>query len=689
LTDSSYTQGSQHVETHLMDYTKFRLKPGEELREIFKQVNRAFIITCGKCYKKFKEENEEKYTQLQEILGEDGKKVLGHVQIDFLCNNFLSKKRISGLDFSNCDSIGVNSCGLGIQFVAKILEVEGKPVYALADSVPHSVNYATDIGYHGISLEEEKCAACSQCYLNLTGGICPFTNCAKGLLNGPCGGATGGKCEVNPSVDCAWVRIHERLKKRGEEFTLERIQPRDYSKPSWKLRSDLSLQNQTLRGEGFYGGLYPLEKKEKTADKKIESFPEPKIAVIFLSQHAGRGAKPLVRVGDEVKVGQKIGEADGFISSPIHSSISGKVISIEERIHPAFQRKDLAIIIENDGGNKFDPLIQPYKDFENLPKETLLEIISERGIVGLGGAMFPTHVKFFPPKKKKIDTLIVNGCECEPYLNSDNRIMIEHPEEIFTGIRIVQKILGVERVFMGVEDNKPEAIATLSRFLDKSPSVELVSLKTKYPQGAEKVLIKRILDREVPSKGLPLDVGVVVSNVGTVFAIYQAVVEGIPLFQRVITVSGENLARPGNYWVKIGTPFKDIIEYCFDKKRERFLDEYELKMGGSIMGISQASLDSSVIKGTSGLTILRKYPVQVSEARDCIKCGRCVEVCPMQLYPLYYAFYGQRGDLGKAVEYKVEDCIECGCCEYICSSKIALLSFIRQEKAYARSSNKA
>jgi Na+-translocating ferredoxin:NAD+ oxidoreductase subunit C len=685
LTDSSYTQGSQHVETRLMDYTKFRLKPDEEIREIFKQVNRAFILTCGKCYKKFEEENEEKYTQLLEILGEDSKKVLGHVQIDFLCNDFLSKKRISGLDLSNCDSIGVNSCGLGIQFVAKLLE--GKPVYALADSVPHSVNYASDVGYHGISLEEEKCAACSQCYLNLTGGICPITSCAKGLLNGPCGGATDGKCEVNSRVDCAWVRIHERLKKRGEEFTLGCVQIRDYSKPSWKLRSDLSLQNQTLRGEGFYGGLHPLDKKEATADEQIENFPEPQIAVIFLCQHAGRRAKPLVKVGDKVKVGQKIGEADGFVSSPIHSSISGKVISIEERTHPALRREELAIIIENDGKNKLDPLIQPCEDFEKLPKETLLGIIRERGIVGLGGAMFPTHVKFSPPKK--IDTLIVNGCECEPYLNSDNRIMIEHPEEIFTGIRIVQKILGVERVFVGVEDNKPEAIATLNRFLDKSPSVELASLKTKYPQGAERALIKRILDREVPAKGLPFDVGVMVSNVGTVFAIYQAVVKGVPLFQRVITVSGEDLTRFGNYLVKIGTPFRDIIGYCFKKNVEKILEEYDLKMGGPIMGISQASLDSSVIKGTSGFTILRKYPVKVSEERDCIKCGRCVEVCPIQLYPLYYAFYGQRGDLGKAIEYKVEDCVECGCCEYICSSKIALLSFIRQEKAYARSSNKA
>lgn len=669
----------------LIDYTKFRLKPDEEIREIFEQLNRIFILSCGKCYKRFEEENEEEYTRLLEILGKDHKKFVGHARIDFLCNNFLSKKRILNLELSNCDSVGVISCGLGAQFVAKLLE--GKPVYTLADSVPQSGNSTSVVGYHGISLEEEKCAGCSQCYLNLTGGICPITNCAKGLLNGPCGGAKDGKCEVNPSLDCAWVKIYERVKKRGEKFTLESAQIRDYSKPSLKLKSDLSLQNQTLRGEGFYGGLHPLEKKEETKDKKIENFPEPKISVIFLSQHTGKRAKPSVKLGDKVKVGQKIGEADGFISSPIHSSISGKVISIEERIHPAFQRKDLAIIIENDGENKFDPLIQPYKDFENLPKETLLKIIRERGIVGLGGAMFPTHVKLSPPKK--IDTLIVNGCECEPYLNGDNRIMIEHPKEIFVGIGIAQKILGVKKVFVGVEDNKPEAVTTLNSFLDKSSPVEIVSLKTKYPQGAEKILIKRILGREVPEKGLPLDVGVVVLNIGTVFAIYQAVVKGIPLFQRVITVSGENLTRLGNYWVKIGTPFKDIIGYCFNKKGERFLEEYELKMGGPMMGISQASLDSSVIKGTTGFIILRKSPVKLSQGRDCIKCGRCVEVCPVQLYPLYYGFYGKKGDLGKAIKYKVEDCIECGCCESVCSSKISLLSFIKKEKEYACSSSKA
>ena len=674
------------MQTRLMDYTKFRPKPDEEIREVFQRVNRIFILSCGKCFKKFEEEDEGQHAQLLETLGADRKKVVGHTQVDFLCNEFLSARRISNLELSHCDSIGVISCGLGVQFVARLLE--RTPVYALADSVPHSPNYPAEVGYHGISLEEEKCAACSQCYLNLTGGICPITNCAKGLLNGPCGGATDGKCEVNSDVDCAWVRIHERLKKRGERSASEYVQPRDYSRPSWKVTNDLSLQNQALRGGGFYGGFHPLEHKEATADKRVERFPEPQMAVIFLSQHVGRRAKPAVEPGDEVKVGQKVGEADGFVSSSIHSSISGKVISIEERAYPAAERKELAVVIENDGKNELHPSIQPRDDFEALPKEALLDIIKESGIVGLGGAMFPTHVKFSPPRP--VDTLLVNGCECEPYLNTDNRLMIEHPEEILAGMSIVQKILGVDKVFVGVEENKPEAIAALSRFSDKYPSVELVSLKTKYPQGAERSLIKRILDRDVPPppKGLPFDVGVMVSNVGTLFAVYQAVAKSIPLFQRVITVSGEGLTRPGNYLVKIGTPIKDIIRYCLDKNVDGLLERYDVKMGGAIMGIPQASLESYVIKGTTGLTVLKKYPVTASEERDCIKCGRCVEVCPMQLYPLFYGFYGKKGDLAKAVEHKVEECVECGCCEYICASKIALLSFIRQEKAYARSANK-
>lgn len=673
------------IEASLIDYTKFKLKSRQEIRGIFKETKKIFVFWCRKCYKKFEEDTEEEYNELLKILGEDAEKVVGQAGVDFLCNDFLSQKKILDLNLSPCDSVGVISCGLGVQFVAQLLE--GKTVYTLADSIPQSGNATSEVGYHGISLEKEKCAGCVECYLNLTGGICPVVDCAKGLLNGPCGGAKEGKCEVNPDVDCAWEKIYQRSKKQKRKLTLESIQIRDYSKPSLKLEGDLSVQNQALRKQGFYGGLYPLERKQETESKRIASFPEPETVAVFLSQHAGRRAEPLVKSGDKVRVGQKIGEATAFISAPVHSSVSGKVISLEERTHPASQEKDLAIIIENNGENQLDPSIQPLGNFEELTAETLLKIIREKGLVGLGGAMFPTYVKLSSPKP--IDTLIINGCECEPYLNSDNRVMIEYPQEIFTGIRIVEKILGVDKIFVGVEENKPEATKNLTDFSNKPSKVEIISLKTKYPQGAEKMLIKRILGREVPEKGLPLDVGVVVLNVSTVFAIYQAVIKGVPLMQRIITVCGEDLSKPGNYLIKIGTSFKDIVDYCFVGGEREFWKENQLKMGGPLMGISQLSLDTNVIKGTTGLTVLRKYPLEVSPERDCIKCGRCVEVCPVELYPLYYAFYGKRGEWAKAVECKVEDCIECGCCEHICSSKISLLSFIKKEKQYAGNSNKA
>ncbi len=674
------------METHLEDYTKFRPKPAEEISDVVRRAGRMFVIACGKCYKVFEEEDEGQHNQLLETLGDDSARIAGHARVDFLCNEILSAKKIAGLELGDCDSIGVMSCGLGVQFLARLFE--RTPVYALSDSVAHSVNYPTDIGYHGVSLEADKCAACSQCYLNLTGGICPITNCAKGLLNGPCGGATDGKCEVNSAVDCAWVRIHERLGRRGELSSFGYVQTRDYSRPSWKTENQLSVQNREYRHAGFYGGFHPLEKKEMTADKRIEPLAEPKVAVIFLCQHLGKRAKPIVEPGDTVKVGQKIGEADGFVSATIHASISGTVVAVEERPYPAAGRRELAVVIENDGRNEVHASVQPRDGFEALSREDLLDIIRESGIVGLGGAMFPTHVKFSPPKP--VDTLLVNGCECEPYLNTDNRLMIEQPEEIFAGIEIARRILGVDSVLIGVEENKPEAIATLSALSEKHPSVQVVSLKTKYPQGAERSLIKRLLDRDVPPppRGLPFDVGVMVSNVGTLFAIYQAVARGIPVFQRVITVSGEGLSRPGNYLVRIGTPIREIIQHCTGGDVERLLDEYDVKMGGAVMGIPQESLESAVIKGTTGLTVLRKPAVPVSEERDCIKCGRCVEVCPMHLYPLFYGLYGKQGDPGKTIEHKVEECVECGCCEYICASKIALLSFIRQEKAYARSADK-
>jgi len=293
-------------------------------------------------------------------------------------------------------------------------------------------------------------------------------------------------------------------------------------------------------------------------------------------------------------------------------------------------------------------------------------------------------VKLSPPKP--VDTLVVNGCECEPYLNADNRVMIERPEDILKGIKIVQRVLGVQNIIIGVEENKPEAIEKL-KGSGSFPGVTVTSLKTKYPEGAERMLVKKLLDRDVPAGGLPLDVGVVVLNVSTILAIYEAIYEGLPLIQRVITISGEGLKRKGNFIIKIGTALQDIIDLCFDGDRKKLFEKCQIKMGGPMMGILQEDLNSAVIKGTTGFTILAKYPVQLSEERECIKCGRCVEVCPMELYPLYYAYYGKKEMWEEALKYDVENCIECGCCDYICSSKINLLSFIKKAKRYAH--NKA
>ena len=672
------------METKLIDYTKFRLKPAEEIREVFNRVERIYVVSCAKCFQRFEEETGEEYAEMLGLLGENKVKISGHTQINFLCNRFLSEKTISQLDLSGCDAVGVISCGLGIQFMAEL--IEGKPVYTMADSIPQSGNPTSGVGYHGVSLEQEQCAACGQCYLNLTGGICPVIDCAKGLLNGTCGGARDGKCEVDPNIDCAWTNIYERIKNQGRQLALETVQIRDNSKPDISLKSDLSQLNQNLRSEGFYGGLHPLEEKQRTENIAIEDFPEPERVIIFMSQHTGKKASPLVKAGDMVKVGQLIAEASGFISSNIHSSVSGRVVSIEERTHPVFQRGEMAVIIENDKKNSLDPSIKPRTDFDSLTVETLLDTIKGSGIVGLGGAMFPSQVKLAPPKK--VDTLLVNGCECEPYLNSDSRIMIEHPQELLIGIGLIRKILGVNRVIVCIENNKPEAIKGIGDVL-RGSSIEMASLNTKYPQGAEKMLIKTILGREVPRDGLPFDVGVIVSNIGTILAIYQAVVLGIPLFQRVITVSGENVSKPGNYRVKIGTPFKDIVDYCFTVEKTDLVNWYELKMGGPMMGISQASLDSSVIKGTSGLTLLKRSPVEMSIEGTCIKCGRCVDVCPMELYPLYYAFYGKRKELGSVADYNVQDCFECRSCEVVCSAKLPLLNYIKGGKEYARSTAKA
>jgi len=668
-------------EKSVMDYTKYKLKSEKEIREILESagVHGIFVLWCRKCYKEFNGEDEPECGQLRAILENSGTVITGCEPVDFLCNNHLTKKILQRL--SGSDPVAIISCGLGIQFAAAECAASGRRVIALADSIPQSGNATSMVGYHGIALSEEKCAACGQCYLEKTAGICPIVDCAKSLLNGPCGGANkDGKCEVNKELPCAWLEIYKRLQNQKRD-SVRAVEIRNYDIFHADEKKKKEALNRDERGEGFYGGVHPDERKEKTEARPLESFPAPERIFVFLSQHTGLPAEPVVKVGDSVKVGQKIGESAGFISAPVHSSISGKVTAIEDKMHPVSGRPQPAIIIENDGSDTPDPSLLPLPDWGNLPNAELSEVLRDRGMVGLGGAMFPTSVKLCPPKS--VDTLVINGCECEPYLNADNRLMIEHPVELLKGIGVVQKLLCVDRVIFAIEDNKKEAMESVIRHKENFANVEMAAPRTKYPQGAERMLVKKLLDRDVPEGGLPFDVGTVVLNAGTVYSIYRAVYEGLPLFERVITVTGEDAVKPGNFITKIGTPFSDIIHTCFGFKSTDISKEYELKMGGPMMGLVQTGLESAVIKGTTGLLLLRKYPIGVSEENTCIKCGRCVDVCPMELHPNYYAYYGKKSAWEKAVEYKVKNCIECGCCQYICSSKIDLMSFIKKAKRHA------
>lgn len=432
---------------------------------------------------------------------------------------------------------------------------------------------------------------------------------------------------------------------------------------------------------GFSGGVHPPERKELTEEKKIEVLKPPKYLYISLLQHIGAPLDAVVEKGAVVRKGEKIADSKAFLSVPVHSPVSGKVVDIEVLPY-AVSGKIKTIVIENDEQER-EVEYSGNSDYSKLTKEELLSKIREMGVVGQGGAAFPTHVKLNPPADAKIDTLLINGAECEPYLNSDNRVMIEQPKEIIEGIKIMLHILGIRKAIIAIENNKHSAIEILTKET-AGTDIEIAVLPTKYPQGGEKQLIKAVLNRVVPAKKLPSEVGVVVQNVSTAKAVYDGVVLGIPLIERVVTVSGKGVKNPVNILARIGTQFKEMLEYAgFDEVKTD-----KIVMGGPMMGIAQYSSSVSMIKGTSGLLALTSEETGNIKRRSCISCGKCIEACPMNLMPLNYALCAKFEKWEEMERYNLMDCIECGSCAYTCPSKRPLTEAIKIGKSKLRSMKK-
>ncbi len=645
------------------NYTKYKLKGYEELSALIEGRDQLFIVACNKCFKEFESIHETDCETLEEYVRAFDKTVTGSAKVDFLCNKVQTAKSLMDVIPAGTEHVLVLGCGLGIQTVAELVKL---PVYAASNSL----NYT---GYHGMALTRKACEACDQCYLNVTGGICPIVDCSKSLLNGQCGGAKNGKCEVDPNKDCAWEKIYQRLAAQGrlEEFQKQSVQLRDYSKINFKKTQEYVKAIRESRFAGYYGGVHPEEHKEFSEACDLVKFPEPQTVVIPMSMHLGAPANPCVAVGDYVKVGQRIGEPSAFISAPVHSSISGTVIAIEDRPHST-RGTCLAVVIESDGKNEVHESIQGH-NLEELTSDEIVEIVRNAGIVGMGGAGFPTAVKLKP--NKPIDAVLLNGCECEPYLTADHQVLLHYADDVIFGLQAMLKAVNAPKGVIVIEDNKPDAIELLTAKTADLPNIEIVTAKTKYPQGAEKMLIKRVTGKMVPSGGLPADVGCVVANISTTKAVADAIKTGMPLIERVASITGEHIANPGNFLVKIGTNVADMVAYCGGITGT----DVTVKAGGPMMGFPICDLNVPIMKGSNGIIAIN---TDHSEAVECIKCGRCADVCPMELKPLYFAKLVGAPQALK--DRNIMDCMECRCCEYICSSKIPLVSLIKAGKLAVR-----
>lgn len=424
----------------------------------------------------------------------------------------------------------------------------------------------------------------------------------------------------------------------------------------------------------FPGGIHPAGNKNNTENKPLMFLQPPELLYFPLRQHIGAPLKPLVQVGDTVLKMQKIADTDQFMSAPLHASVSGRVKDIGLYLNHS-NVKVPTIVIENDGQDtEADPINT--KNPEDLSPAEMLQIIREAGIVGMGGAGFPTHVKLSPPKEKSITHLIINAAECEPYLTSDRRVILEMADDVMGGLKYLMGILGLSNCYIGIEDNAQDAISLLREKAKDVPGVIIQELKQKYPQGSEKHMIYAITGKAVPMGALPMDVGCVVVNIGTVAEIYRAIAYGIPLHRRIVTVSGDAIRTPSNIYARIGTPFQVLTDAAggFVKEPGKII------MGGPMMGIAGVSLDIPVVKGTSGILAFSEKQARAHKELACIRCGRCVAACPMNLMPTTLDMYSRKNDLDTLIKNNIANCIECGSCTYVCPSKRYLVQSIRMGK---------
>ena len=416
------------------------------------------------------------------------------------------------------------------------------------------------------------------------------------------------------------------------------------------------------------------------ACKAIEPAPLPQRAVFPLSQHIGAPAKPIVKKGDKVKVGTLLAEAGGFISAPVHSSVSGTVFKIDQAVDASGYQKP--VIIVNVEGDDWEPSIDRSEKLERLSShpeldaKEIVERVKTAGVTGMGGAGFPTYVKLMPPEGS-VECVILNGVECEPYITSDYRLMMEHADEILVGLDLLMKAAKVERGYIGIEDNKPEAIALFEKKTAADPRVEIVALEKKYPQGGEKQLVDAVTGRQVPAPpAIPVNVGAIVQNVGTAYAVYQAVMKRKPLFERYTTVTGKKLSNPGNFLVRMGTPMRDLIEACGGMPE----GENKVLAGGPMMGKSVVSTDVTVCKGTNSITILTDADAHRKPIQPCIRCAKCVSACPMGLEPYLLATLSSFKEWERLEAEQVTSCISCGSCQFTCPSHRPILDNILQGK---------